>query len=66
MQIGVVIKEKREEENLTQEQLAERAMLSVDFISLLERGKRSPSLKSLGALAKALNIQIRDFFCEAK
>ena len=61
-QIGMAIKKKRKEENLTQEQLAEKAKLSVDYISLIERGKRSPSLQSLSALAVALNTSIKNFF----
>ncbi len=48
--------------NLTQEQLAEMAGISTDYISELERGKKVPSIKRLDYIAKALNIEIYKFF----
>ena len=35
------LKEKREERNLTQKELAEKAKCSSDFISMIERGERN-------------------------
>lgn len=43
--------------NLTQEQLAELSNLNPKYISDLERGKYSPSLGKLEALARALEIE---------
>ena len=45
---------------LTQEKLAERAGLSVVFLSLLENGHRSASFDSLLQIAKALKVRIED------
>ncbi len=39
---------------LSQEALAARAGLSTSFVSMLERGQRSPPLDTLEQLAKAL------------
>jgi transcriptional regulator with XRE-family HTH domain len=46
----------REAAGLTQEELAERADSSVDFLSKLERGLNSPSLETLASLMQALQI----------
>jgi len=43
-------------EVISQEKLAEIADLDRTFISLMERGKRQPSLSSILVLAKALEI----------
>jgi len=44
----------------TQENLAERAGLSVVFLSLLENGRRTASFDSLVKIAKSLNIGLED------
>ncbi len=48
----------RRDRDLTQEQLAELIDLSVNAISLLERGRTSPSFETLVKLAKALNVDV--------
>lgn len=52
----------RIQQQLTQEQLAEYAKLSVDFVSLIERGRSSPSFDSIEKLARALDVPIQDLF----
>jgi transcriptional regulator with XRE-family HTH domain len=52
----------RGEHGLTQEQLAERAGISVDFLSLIERGKSSPSFENLDELADALEVTVAELF----
>jgi len=52
----------RGERDLTQEQLAERAGISVDFLSLIERGKSSPSFENLDELADALEVSVAALF----
>ena len=42
---------------LTQQALAAEAGLSTSFISMLERGRRSPPLDTLEALAGALGVR---------
>jgi DNA-binding XRE family transcriptional regulator len=50
----------RKRANLTQEKLAEKAGLSVIFVSLLENGWRTASMDSLLRIAKALNVELSD------
>lgn len=47
---------------ISQEELASRAGLDRTYISLLERGKRNPSLVCIGKLSKALQISLSDLF----
>ncbi len=47
----------REKLNFSQEKLSELAGISTDYISLIERGKRTPSIKRLCMIAKALDIE---------
>jgi transcriptional regulator with XRE-family HTH domain len=48
--------------DLTQEQLAEAAEISVDFLSLVERGINSPSFEVMERLAKSLKVPAKEFF----
>jgi transcriptional regulator with XRE-family HTH domain len=49
---------------MTQEDLSERARISVSFLSMIERGERSPHLETLAALAEALEVRVADLFAE--
>lgn len=49
-------KELRTMRGFTQEQLAEKAKITKDYISLIERGKRRPSDKLKDRLAEILNF----------
>ena len=53
---GAVLKKTRESKELTQLELAEKSDFDVTYISLLERGRRQPSLKAFLSIAKALEI----------
>jgi transcriptional regulator with XRE-family HTH domain len=50
------LKSERLRRKLSQETLAKKAGLSVSYISMLERGQRTPPLDTLEALAKALGV----------
>jgi len=54
---GQVIQELRRQRGLSQEELGFESGLHRTYVSLLERGKRSPTLTTLIQLATALNIQ---------
>jgi transcriptional regulator with XRE-family HTH domain len=60
--IAVSLKAVRKARRLTQADLAERTGRSVDAISNIEREKGLPSVETLEALAKALDIPIVEFF----
>lgn len=59
---GQRVRSLRIEGGLTQEQLAERAGISVDFLSLIERGRNSPSFENLDELAGALEVSVAELF----
>lgn len=59
---GQNLRRLRRQNGLTQEQLAEAADISVDFLSLVERGKNGPSFDSLANLAEALNLTVQELF----
>lgn len=48
--------------DMTQEQLAEAASVSVDFLSLVERGINAPSFETLERLARALKVGVVQLF----
>jgi len=54
---GITLKKYREKVFLSQEKLANDCELHRTYISLLERGERSPSLKTIFLLAERLNIE---------
>jgi ribosome-binding protein aMBF1 (putative translation factor) len=50
------LKVERLRRKLSQEALAAKAGLSVSYISMLERGQRTPPLDTLESIAKALSV----------
>jgi len=62
--IGEKIKRLRLENNLTQEELADRCELSKGFISQLERDMTSPSIASLVDILESLGTNLQAFFSE--
>ena len=47
---------------MTQEQFAETLDISVDFLSLVERGRNAPSFETLDKIAKRLRMSVADLF----
>ncbi|MBN2060223.1 MAG: helix-turn-helix transcriptional regulator [Deltaproteobacteria bacterium] len=58
---GEILKQIRKENGLSQEYLSFESGYHRTYISLLERGKKSPSLKTIFQLAKVLNINPSEF-----
>jgi transcriptional regulator with XRE-family HTH domain len=56
--LGQAIKTQREQLGLSQEKLADRCGFDRTYISMLERGKRNPSLINLLKLVKGLEITL--------
>ncbi|PKO42716.1 MAG: hypothetical protein CVU29_11625 [Betaproteobacteria bacterium HGW-Betaproteobacteria-22] len=54
---GIVIKKLRQDLSLTQEMLASLSGLERTFISMLERGVKQPSLKTVSSLAHAMQLK---------
>jgi transcriptional regulator with XRE-family HTH domain len=53
---GKIVRNLRKEKKLSQEQLALNCGLDRTFISLLERGQRQPSLRSILSIASSLGL----------
>ncbi len=55
------IKSEREQANLSQAELAEKAKLSQNYISQIELGRKKPSIKALEQIAIALGVEMSVF-----
>lgn len=56
MDVGIRVKELREAASLTQEQLAEKIDVSVQYISRLERGTVGMSMNTLASMCEVLKV----------
>jgi transcriptional regulator with XRE-family HTH domain len=61
-QFGSRLKAIRLGRRLTQEEFAELVGISVDFLSLIERGINSPGFEVLERMADRLGMQVRELF----
>ena len=53
---GLILRQARQDKGLTQQKLGELAGLHRTYISLLERGQRTPTLDVLFRLVEALGV----------
>ena len=56
--MGERIRRLRRAKQLTQDQLAEAAEISVSFMGHIERGTRKPSIRTIVLIADALNCSV--------
>ena len=61
-QLGQRIRVLREKLFLTQEQVAERAKISVSYLSMIENAQRTPYVETLVAISDALGITVSQLF----
>jgi transcriptional regulator with XRE-family HTH domain len=59
---GERLRQIRLSRRMTQEQFAETLDISVDFLSLVERGRNAPSFETLDRIAKRLRMPVADLF----
>jgi transcriptional regulator with XRE-family HTH domain len=59
-QFGDVIKAVREQQGVSQEKLAELAEIDRTYVSMIERGKRQPTLEIASRIANALNMRLSE------
>ena len=52
----------RNQKGLTQDKLSEISGISSDYLSEIERGKRTPSFKRMVLIAQALEIEVYKLF----
>ena len=57
-QLGARIRRLRKAKGMCQADLARKALLSRVFVTRLEAGQQDPSLSTINALAKALNVSV--------
>lgn len=60
--VGERIRTLRQRNDFTLQDLGDRTGLSLSMLSAVERGKTSPSLSTLHAIAQALGVQVASFF----
>jgi transcriptional regulator with XRE-family HTH domain len=65
-QFATVLRRKREEASLSQEALAARANLHRNYVGLLERAQRMPSILVVQQLATALNTTMSALLAEVE
>ena len=63
MATGDIIKKKREEKGLTQEQLATAVLVKREYITQIERGTKNPPLPLAKQIATVLGCTV-DALCE--
>jgi transcriptional regulator with XRE-family HTH domain len=61
-QFGIRVRQIRDESAKTQEEFAELVGISVDFLSLIERGRNAPSFKKLERMARGLQKPVAYLF----
>jgi len=59
---GRTVRRLRTEQNLSQEELAERSGLHRNYVGGIERGERNAGLKALFALARGLGVKPSQLF----
>jgi len=60
--LGKKITQLRQQKGLNQESLAVRTGLSRSYITLMESGKKIPTISTLSLIADCLGVEIREFF----
>lgn len=60
--LGIKIREARKKRQLTQDELAEKAGLSLQHVGDIERGNANPTLSCLQKLAEVMDVAVSDFF----
>lgn len=62
VELGLKIAEYRKEKHFSQEELGFLVHSARNYIGCIERGEKSPSIKTLSKISKALNVKIKDLF----
>ena len=62
--LGEAIRARRKKARLSQEQLAEKADLTRNYIGDIERAEKKITLETLAKIAKALKCRVRDLICD--
>ncbi len=63
---GVILRQHRKVENITQEMLSERADVDVKMVGMVERGIRNPSVNLADSLAHGVGVPLSQLIKEAE
>jgi putative transcription factor len=55
---GERVKKAREKLELTQEQVAKKAKMTVNYYAMIERGEVNPSFEKIKSIAKVLKLKV--------
>ena len=56
------IRQIRESKGMSTRALAAESGISTETVYAVEHGKRQPSMRTLGKIARALGVEVKDFF----
>jgi putative transcriptional regulator len=56
------VRDTRESRGMSTRDLAREARISTETIYAIEHGKRQPSVRTLGKIARVLGVEVKDFF----
>lgn len=59
---GAVVRERRTELKLSQEELAHQAGLHRTYIGMIERGEKNITLENISKISKALSLSVSELF----
>lgn len=63
-EIGHLLRKLREEKGWSQEELADRCNIHRTYVSQLERGLKSPTIRLFWTICECLSIKPKDFLCD--
>ena len=66
LSVGNAVKKYKKQKNMTLQELAAKTGLSASYLSLLERGQNSPSIKNLNTICKSLDVTLSDLIIAAE
>lgn len=64
--LGGVIKDIRKTNDLTQAEFAEKLGVKTNYISMIERGKRTPSLNLVADISDKFGVELHQIFLRAE
>ena len=64
--LGEVLRALREQRELSQERLAHDAGFHRNYVGMIERGERGPTVDALFRLARALSVRPRDVMAQVE
>jgi transcriptional regulator with XRE-family HTH domain len=59
---GSRVKQLRRAQKLTQDQFAQKTGLHKNYIGMVERGERNPSLENINIIAEAFGVSLSELF----